>query len=206
MVITYFGKQYFKITQGDITIALNPPSRDIVSKLKMPKFGANIVLISTNHENYNGAEISTFGDIIPFVINGPGEYEIKGISITGFGEDVSLDSKKYINTTYLIDDGNLRVCFCGATSKELPTESREVIGDPDIILIPIGHMLISSRDAYKTAISFEPKIIIPMDYEESDLRAFLKESGENKITPIDKLTIKKKDLEGKDGEIVVLSY
>jgi hypothetical protein len=36
------------------------------------------------------------------------------------------------------------------------------------------------------------------------LKKFLKESGAENVKPIDKLTIKKKDLEGKESEIIVL--
>ena len=37
------------------------------------------------------------------------------------------------------------------------------------------------------------------------LKKYLKEAGEDAVKPIDKLTIKRKDLEGKMGEVVVLS-
>ena len=50
-------------------------------------------------------------------------------------------------------------------------------------------------------------IIIPMNYDEKSLKSFLKEgglaaqAGGEGVSPIEKLTIKKKDLEGKEGEI-----
>jgi hypothetical protein len=37
------------------------------------------------------------------------------------------------------------------------------------------------------------------------LKKYLKTAGEENVKPLDKLTIKKKDLEGKQGEVVVLS-
>jgi hypothetical protein len=43
-----------------------------------------------------------------------------------------------------------------------------------------------------------------MNYSPSALKQFLKEGGEEKLEAIDKLVIKKKDLEGKEGDIVVL--
>ena len=43
-----------------------------------------------------------------------------------------------------------------------------------------------------------------MDYDELSLKVFLKEIGEEKAEIIDKLTLKLKDLEGKEGEVVVL--
>ena len=52
--------------------------------------------------------------------------------------------------------------------------------------------------------SLEPKMIIPMDYDASSLKAFLKELGEEKADTVEKLTLKKKDLDNKEGEVVVL--
>jgi hypothetical protein len=40
--------------------------------------------------------------------------------------------------------------------------------------------------------------------EKDALKKFLKEEGAD-VKPIEKLTIKKKDLEGKEGEVVVLA-
>jgi L-ascorbate metabolism protein UlaG (beta-lactamase superfamily) len=63
--------------------------------------------------------------------------------------------------------------------------------------------------AYKLAVQLEPKAIIPMHYGElggkDALKAFLKEAGSEDVKPIDKLTAKRKDLEGKEGEIIVLA-
>jgi hypothetical protein len=36
------------------------------------------------------------------------------------------------------------------------------------------------------------------------LKEFLKEAGNDKIKPVDKLTLKRKDLTGKEGDVVVL--
>jgi L-ascorbate metabolism protein UlaG (beta-lactamase superfamily) len=89
---------------------------------------------------------------------------------------------------------------------KISTETRGDIGSPDILFVPIGnHDLLDPAEAYKLAVSLEPKIIIPMDYDEKTLKAFLKEGGQDKVIPIDKLTIKAKDIVGREGEIVVLS-
>jgi L-ascorbate metabolism protein UlaG (beta-lactamase superfamily) len=66
---------------------------------------------------------------------------------------------------------------------------------------------LNPAQAYKLAISISPKLIIPMHYGDiggkDALKAFLKEAGENP-KPEAKLTLKKKDLEGKEAEVVVL--
>jgi hypothetical protein len=43
-----------------------------------------------------------------------------------------------------------------------------------------------------------------MDYDDKTLKAFLKEMGEEGAETAEKLTLKRKDLEGKEGEVVVL--
>jgi len=204
MIINYFGKQYFKISQGETVIAYNPLSKDSKYKDKASRFGANVALISVNQQDYNGIDTVTYGEAKPFVISGPGEYETNGISVIGIGSDTEINKKNYINTIYLADIDDINICFLGALSKELSTENRGIIGNPDIVFVPVGGGLLTPQNAYKLAVSLESSIIIPMDYEESDLKIFLKEGGEDKIKPIEKLTIRKKDLEGKEGEIIVL--
>ncbi len=59
MVISYFGGQCFKVTQGDLTLSFNPPSKD--SELKGVKFGSDIVLVSQDHPDFNGIENNVYG-------------------------------------------------------------------------------------------------------------------------------------------------
>jgi len=205
MVITYFGKEFFKIQMGDTTVASNPISKD--SKLKTSRFGADIALVTINHPDYNGVENLSFGDREPFVARGPGEYETKNIFIKGIPSESKIDGKIFVNTIYTLSIDRMNVCFLGAlSSKTLPANSREEIDGIDILFVPIGGGdVLSPADAYSVAVSFEPKIIIPMDYEEASLKKFLKEAGEEKTEPVDKLTIKTKDIEGKEGEVIVLT-
>ena len=72
MVITYAGGNCFKLSAGDVTLALNPPSAR--SQVKVSKFGADVILVSSHHEDWNGVETATHASREPFVINGPGVY------------------------------------------------------------------------------------------------------------------------------------
>ncbi len=83
MVITYYGASCFKVQSGETVLVFNPPSKE--SEFKSPRFQANIILISSNHKDYNGWQniSGTAENKAPFVIDGPGEYEIGGIHIGG---------------------------------------------------------------------------------------------------------------------------
>lgn len=206
MVVTYLGKQFFKIQFGDTTIAINPPAKD--SKFKSSRFGADIVLVTTNHKDYNGADTMGFGEKMPFVITGAGEYEIKEIFIKGINSESQVGKEKLMNTIYVFSVDKIKMCFLGALSSPLKAEAREAIDEIDMVFVPIGgEGTLSGADAYTVASSIEPKVVIPMDYEEGsdELKKFLKEGDAQKTEPIDKLTVKLKDLEGKDGEIILLS-
>ncbi|HEX7724896.1 MAG TPA: MBL fold metallo-hydrolase [Candidatus Paceibacterota bacterium] len=207
MVITYFGGEFVKIQFGDTTLAFNPISKD--SSLKPAKFGADIALVSLNHADMNGVDQVSFGDKKAFAITGPGEYEVKGVFIKGHGSESGYDGETRINTIYTVELEGMTICFLGALNqKELPKEADEAIDNVDILFVPIGgEGVLAAADAYKLAASMEPKIIIPIHYGDMGgkdaLKAFLKEAGETP-KPETKLTLRKKDLEGKDADVVVL--
>jgi L-ascorbate metabolism protein UlaG (beta-lactamase superfamily) len=207
MVISYLGGECIKVSQGDLTLAFNPPSKD--SNLKMSKFGADIALVSLDNEDFNGTENAAFGEREPFIINGPGEYEVKGVAVRGFGSESSYGGKG-INTIYSVALEGMNLCFLGALgSVSLPPAAKQELDNIDILFVPIGgDGVLSYDDAYKLAVQLEPKAIVPMHYGDiggkDALKLFLKEAGKD-VKPVDKLTVKKKDLEGKDGEIIVLA-
>lgn len=208
MIINYLGGEFVKVQFSDTIIAFNPISKD--SGLKASKFGADIVLSTLNHADMNGIDQVTFGEKKPFVINGPGEYEIKGVFIKGLPSESDYGGEgKRINTIYTVTLEGMNICFLGAVNTvELPSETDEAIEEVDILFVPIGgDGVLDAAKAYKLAVSIGPKIIIPIHYgdlgNKDALKIFLKEAGESP-KPETKLTLKRKDLEGKEAEVVVL--
>ena len=85
-----------------MVIAINPLSKE--SKHKSgSRFGADIAIVSVNHPDFNGTDQLTYGERVPFVVNGPGSYEVKEIFIHGKASKAEIDGKKYINTIYNIN-------------------------------------------------------------------------------------------------------
>jgi L-ascorbate metabolism protein UlaG (beta-lactamase superfamily) len=208
MIITHYGADFFKVSFGDTTIAVNPISKD--SKLKSTKFGSDITLVSLNSPEHNGVELTSRGEKESFVIQGPGEYEVQGVFIKGFLSNSVYGGKEHINTIYTVALEGINLGFLGALSDEkLSAEAKEGLEGIDILFVPVGgDGVLDPSAAHKLAVQFEPKIIIPSHFaevgEKDALKKFLKESGEESVRPIDKLTIKKKDVEGKEGEVIVL--
>ncbi len=205
MIITHHGKQFYKLQTGDFVIALNPISKE--SKFKTNGFGANIAMISVNHPDYNGADLVDYAGKTPFVVKGPGEYEVSDIMIQGFATK-GFENKN--NTMYYFEFDGIKILFFGAIyQSEIPLEARQGIGDVDMLFVPIGGAsVLDAESAHKLAKSFGPKVVIPMDYgsdqEKDALKDFLKQAGSEKVAPVDKLTIKSKDLAGKEQEVIII--
>jgi len=198
MILTYHGKDFIKAQAGDTIIAINPIGKS--SKHKTSKFGADVALVSVNDADHSGLEEVTFGTKVPFAITGPGEYEVKDIFIKGF---LSTGPDGKINTIYTAQFDGMNLCVLGAlASSELSAEATESLTDIDILFVPVSDDLPAEK-AYKLAVTLESKLVIPLG-EEADVKKFVKEAGESSPEKLEKLTLKKKDLEGKEGDIVLL--
>lgn len=208
MVITYQGVEAIKIQHGDLTVAFNPPSKD--SKFSGTSFGADVVLITANHPDLNGAAQASRKEKEAFVIDGPGEYEVDGLFIRGFVSKTNYGGKMRINTIYTITIDGIHVAYLGALDEaDLSSEAKEELGQADILFVPIGgDGVLNPADAYKASVKREPGIIVPIHYgevgEKDALKQFLSEGGQEDAKPVEKITVKKKDVDSKQGEIVVL--
>lgn len=205
MIITYHREGFVKVQQGELVVAFNPISREIDSKAT--RFGADLCLIALNSPSFNGCETVTFGNKEPFIIDSPGEYEIDGIFVYGLPSE-GADGQ--INTIFTTEIEGIRLCHLGALAKaDLDPKTIEDIGGVDILFVPIaGGPVLSPKDAAKLATSLEPKVIIPVMFENGEgelaIKTFAKEIGGNTENRVDKLTIKKKDVEGKEDEVIII--
>lgn len=203
MILTYHGGQFIKAQSGDTVVAVNPISKS--SKLKSTKFGADIGLISMNSADFNGVDEISFGEKKPFIAVGPGEYEVKNVFIKSFASEGVDGKERKINTIYSVSFDGMNLCFLGALSNsELSDEALEGLTDIDILFVPVGGDTLPPAKAYKLAVSLEPKLIIPLG-DDSDIKLFVKEGSDGASEKLDKLTLKKKDLDGKNGDVVILN-
>lgn len=215
MQFFWYGQSCFQIlipkNKGEeISIVIDPFSEEI--GLKLPKLEADILLVSHQHEDHNNIS-GISGDY--FLINGPGEYEVKNIFIQGISSfhDDSDGKERGENTIYTIEAEDLKICHLGDFGqKELTQEQLEAIGEIDVLMIPVGGVFtISAKEAAKIMSQLEPKITIPMHYwlpklkiKLEGLDKFLKIFGIKSLEPTKKLSIKKKDLSPEEAKIVAL--
>lgn len=212
MIATYHGGVFVKLQTGDTTIAINPISKE--SGKKVTRFGSDICLVSTNLSLTNGIDQVDNAGKTPFVISGPGEYEVNGINIKGveskFSWHEGKELKEKLNTSYIFNFDNIKVCVLGIITDKLSAEARDAISGCDILILPVlegkegENKFLSARDAVVVANNLEPKLIIPVGYDDKTLPIFLKEAGSIGLQAVEKLTVKRKDLDGKEGVVVTL--
>ena len=212
--ISWAGQSCFQISvssskDGQTNIVIDPYDEKI--GLKMPNFEANVLLITHHHYDHNNAK-AVKGN--PFLIDSPGEYEVKEVFIKGIDSfhDDSGGKERGKNTIYVVEAENMRMCHMGDFGqKELTNDQLEKIGSIDILMIPVGGTYtISSSEASKIIGQLEPKIVIPMHYlipklniKLDEVGKFLKAMGKNSIEPQEKLTVKSGSMP-KEGETEVI--
>lgn len=208
MIITHHKGEFIKVSFGDTVLAFNPISKK--SKLAPTRFGADIAFVSLNDPNCNGVEEVTRSGKDLFIVQGPGEYEIQGVFVKGFPSPSEFNKQATINTIYTVRLEDMNLLFLGALSEKKPDLSIiEDMDSVDVLFVPIGgEGVLDAADAHKLAVALEAKVIIPIHYdgigESGALKNFLKEASAEDVKSVEKLTIKKKDIEMKSGEVVVL--
>ena len=206
MVISYHGGQCFKVSFGSTTLAFNPISKK--SKLEPAKFGSDVAFVTMWHPDFNGVDQVALESKQPFVVDGPGEYEVGTVTARGFGVKTTYDKQEFFNTIFQVQLEEMNIIFLGGLGDpEIDPKILGELGDIDILFLPIGGGdLLTVPQASKLAVKLEAKLVIPMQYNAETLKSFLKEEGEENLKPVDKLTIKKKEVAALDGSVVVLSY
>lgn len=211
MQISYLGHSSFKIKTKTATLVTDPYSSKV--GFKMPKVEAEIVTVSHDHYDHNFVE-AVKGR--PFVITGPGEYEIKEVGVHGLAtyHDAKEGEDRGNNTVYLISAEDLTVCHLGDLGHQLSTRMVEEIGEIDVLLIPVGgQFTIGPKRAVEVITQVEPRIVIPMHFRTNRHQA----KGFSKVLPVDaflkqigveykkedKLVVSKSGLE-EEMEVVVL--
>jgi len=214
MKIAWYGQSCFKLlvktNNGDkITILIDPFSKDI--GLTPPRGGADIVIVSHDHFDHNNVK-TVSGE--PFIIDGPGEYDVKKIFIRGIYSfhDDKKGEERGVNTISVIEAEDMKVCHLGDLGQgELSDNQLEKIGEVDVLMIPIGGFYtINGSEAVKIINQIEPKVIIPMHYKIPSLNVklnsvekFLEEIGGEKETT-EELSIQKKDLIEEEMKVIVM--
>lgn len=210
MEITWYGQSCFRLRDRLATVVTDPYDKSIGYTL--PRIRADIVTVSHDHPDHNYVE-GIKGQ--PKVIVGPGEYEVRGVFITGIPtfHDRRKGASRGRNTVFLFDFEGLTVCHLGDLG-HVPTRSQvEALSAIDVLFIPVGAgSTINAAQAAEVISLLEPRLVIPMHYKTKVLKVklgtvsrFLKEMGLSKLATQDSLKVTKSTLP-QETQVVLLDY
>lgn len=195
MEITWLGHSNFRIRGKEGIVVTDPMPR------KGGKLTADVVTVSHPHPGHN--QVDSIGGQ-PKVLTGPGEFEVKGISIVGVPtfHDVEKGKKRGKNTAYLFELDDLVVCHLGDLGHVLTTSQVDQMRNVDVLLVPVGgSVTIDAAQAVDVISLIEPRIVVPMHFCVGTLdegldpvERFLRQMGAADVTPQPKLTVGKSSL------------
>lgn len=211
MDIYWYGQAFFKIKGKTATVAIDPYDSEFTG-LKLPKDMEADVALKT-HEHKDHSNISAVTNSVK--VEGPGEYEVKGVSIVGVSvfHDNEKGAQRGKNTIYNLTIDGLNIVHLGDLGHTLSEEQIEEVGKCDILMVPVGGTYtIAAKEASEVVSQLEPSVIIPMHFgglpglklplDGVDL--FLKEMGVEVSEPQNKLTITKEKLPA-EPQVIVLN-
>lgn len=193
MEITYVGHSCFKL-KGKKATVVTDPYLPKVTGFVMPSIAADIVTISHNHDDHNAADkiSGTSRREKPYVIAAPGEYEVSGVGVFGWGSyhDDKGGADRGKNTIYTIHIDGVAIGHLGDLGHSLSEEQVANIGLIDVLLVPVGgYHTISPETAAEVIAAIQPSYAVPMHYQTEEhnqdlfakvtpLTAFLKVMGD----------------------------
>lgn len=217
MTLSWFGLSSFKITGKEITIITDPFGSS--TGLTAVRGAADVVICSNPALEWCNNFTSISGN--PFLVTGPGEYDIKEAFIIGSGAE---NKELGPSTIYSIELEGIRIAFLGPIKQsQLTDEQKESLEGADIVLVPVGGkparttdvqsggQILDFETAAKIATKLEPFIVVPHSYKIPNLSInldkldkFLQEMG-GKHVEEEKISVKKKDLTGEQTQLIILT-
>jgi len=208
--ITWLGHSCFRIKGKEATVITDPCHPSLGYSLG--RLQADIVTVSHFHPGHCYVE-SISGSFKE--IKGAGEYEVKGVFITGIGtfHDTEQGKKRGKNTVYLVEMDGITLCHLGDLGHLPPPELIEEMSGVEVLMLPVGETsTFNVRIAVELVKHLTPRVVIPMHYktpcltrESEPVGKFLKEMGTGEIAAQPKLSVSRSTLPS-TTQVFVLHY
>ncbi len=124
-----------------------------------------------------------------FVLDGPGEYEVRDVLLTGVRSyrDEARGAERGKGVTFAVEIDGVHVIHLGDIGHLLSEEKLSDIGTVDIVCVPLGGTLTPTKAAALVA-QLDPRIVVPMPVCDEDadcleaLTKFFHEMGAEPVT------------------------
>jgi L-ascorbate metabolism protein UlaG (beta-lactamase superfamily) len=192
MELTWYGRTCTRL-RGRDAVVVNDPYPSIVGPTGRGITG-DVVTFShpdDNHPPKKATKLSRDGGTAmptslepAFVLDGPGEYEVHDVLLTGVRtyRDDAKGSERGRQTAFVMELDGIHTIHLGDIGHELTEEKLADIGRVEVVCVPIGGALTATTAAALVA-QLDPKIVVPMPVCEDEsacdeaIKQFLHEMG-----------------------------
>jgi Beta-lactamase superfamily domain len=131
-----------------------------------------------------------------FVLDGPGEYEVKHVLVNGVltYRDDRRGADHGRNVVFVVELDGIHTAHLGLIGHLLTEEKVGEVGSVDVVCVPVGGILSATKAAELVA-QLDPRIVVPMPVGELDkdgrdpMARFLHEMGATDAVPQQRLSI-----------------
>jgi L-ascorbate metabolism protein UlaG (beta-lactamase superfamily) len=160
--------------KGGNCVVISTKKADVVIDPKLTVVGLKDISVKDGIEIATEARFAVKSEDAKLCVEGPGEYEVAEISISGVRVSRHIDSYEVepVGTMYRVEIGDVRIAILGNIAPKLSEDQLEGLGVVDMLIIPVGGGGYT-LDAVSAAIvtrQIDPRVVIPTHYEDKALK------------------------------------
>ncbi len=163
MDISWLGHACIRIRVQQTYVIMDPCDKQ--SGYDMGRPTADLVTVSNPHPHHSNVR-GVRGD--PLTVDGPGEYELKGVQVVGVATYLSPPEEgtpASRNTAFVVEAEELHLAHLGGLGAPLTAEQSEQLSAIDILVVPLtGSDAFDVGAAARTVRALEPSVVIPVHY------------------------------------------
>jgi len=165
MKIKWLGQAAFLITAENGTRIITDPYEAGMG-LNYGEINETADIVTVSHEHFDHNNVAAVKGN-PTVIRGAGTIEAKGIKFQGVPSfhDDSGGKERGENTIFCFDVDGARICHLGDLGHQLDDQQAAMLGQVDILLIPVGGTFtVDAEAASQICDKLAPRVVIPMHF------------------------------------------
>jgi L-ascorbate metabolism protein UlaG (beta-lactamase superfamily) len=167
--ISYLGGGSVKVSGRNLSVVSDP--------INPKQLKADVVLLTSiaNEDGQNDVEYPA-GTI---VIDRPGQYEVKGATITGVPARLHIDESGDRGTVYSVGVENTNTVVTGNIAGSLAKDEIEGLGRIDALVVPVGGggLTLDAQGAAEVVAQLEPNYVVPVHYDDGVTKYSVPQAG-----------------------------
>ncbi|MEA2617099.1 MAG: hypothetical protein QOE72_2882 [Chloroflexota bacterium] len=152
MELTFVGLSCVRLRGRDVEVVIDPIAPGASSR--PPRVNPDIVVRT---EGTVDLSLLRPGEGRPQEVSGPGEYELRGVSVFGVAAGAT--------TIMRVEVDDVRVCALGRLHRQLTESEIDALGHLDVLAVPVGGGDgLEAQAAARLVNALEPAIVVPVRY------------------------------------------